>query len=63
MFKMPGLCYDSGREVTYRADFSYIEKGVYVVEDVKGGEATKTPVYKLKKALMRYFHGIEIKES
>ena len=59
-YKMPGLCYDSGREITYRADFSYVQNQVLVVEDVKG---MKTAVYKIKKALMRYFHGIEVKET
>ena len=37
------------RQITYRADFEYVdEKGNKVVEDVKGVE---TPVYKLKKKL------------
>lgn len=49
------------RKVTYKADFTYLENGHYVCEDVKS-EATKTPVYRLKKKLMRYVHGIEIKE-
>jgi len=44
----------------YKADFRYIENGETVVEDVKG---IKTPVYNLKKRMMRAFHGIEIKET
>ena len=37
------------RQITYRADFKYVdEKGRVVVEDVKG---FKTDVYKLKKKL------------
>ena len=37
------------RQITYRADFEYVnEKGERVVEDVKG---FKTDVYKLKKKL------------
>ena len=44
---------------TYKADFTYIKKGVLVVEDAKG---CKTPVYRLKKKLMRAVHGIEISE-
>ena len=37
------------RQITYRADFEYVdEKGNKVVEDVKG---VKTDVYKLKKKL------------
>lgn len=54
------LAYDSGRYVTYIADFSYIDKhGVEVVEDVKG---VKTREYKIKKALMWVVNGIEVKE-
>ena len=48
------------REATYIADFTYIEKGNYIVEDVKG---VKTPVYKLKKKLMLHVHKIEILET
>ena len=44
---------------TYKADFTYIKKGVLVVEDAKG---CKTPVYRLKKKLMKAVHGIDIKE-
>lgn len=36
------------RSITYRADFTYLEKGQVIVEDVKG---MLTPVYKLKKKL------------
>lgn len=53
----------SGKSQTarkYVADFVYTDKtGRLVVEDAKG---VKTDVYKLKKALMLYFHGIEIQE-
>lgn len=45
----------------YRADFSYKDKsGEVVVEDVKG---VKTPVYRLKKRLVRALYGVEIKET
>lgn len=45
----------------YKADFVYVDTdGNRVVEDVKGGPVT--PVYALKKKLMRAIHGIEIKE-
>lgn len=52
------------RECAYYADFVYLEKvglGEWktVVEDAKG---MKTEVYKIKKKLMRYVHGLEIKE-
>ena len=62
------------REIYYLADFSYIEfvKAYYQGEykglaplihyvDVKGGNATKTAVYKLKKKLLAY-KGIYIEE-
>lgn len=45
--------------VVYRADFVYIEDGIQIVEDVKG---FCTPEYKIKRKLMKYIHGIEIKE-
>ena len=45
----------------YLADFVYVDvDGNRVVEDVKGGPVT--PVYTLKKKLMKAIHGIEIKE-
>jgi hypothetical protein len=44
----------------YVADFSYLENGLRVVEDVKG---VKTPAYVIKKKLMRACHGIEIRET
>lgn len=48
------------RAVYYIADFVYIENGQKVVEDVKG---CRTEVYKLKKKMMLYFHGIRIRET
>lgn len=47
----------------YRADFRYTEQatGRVVVEDVKGGP-TATPVYRLKKKLVKALHGIEVTE-
>ena len=48
------------RACCYKADFVYTTKnGTTVVEDAKG---VKTEVYRLKKKLMLYIHGIEIKE-
>lgn len=44
----------------YIADFTYIENGVFVVEDVKG---RITDVYRLKKKLMLACHSIEIRET
>lgn len=54
---------------TYEADFSYYETQdgtiktpyQYVVEDVKS-QATKTPLYELKKKLMKAVHNVEISE-
>ena len=54
---------------TYKSDFQYFEKltqtddetaWVNIVEDVKG---MKTPVYRLKKKLMKAVHNIEIRET
>lgn len=49
------------RAVNYIADFVYTENGETVVEDVKS-PATKTPVYMLKRKLMLWEHGIQIRE-
>lgn len=48
----------------YVADFAYtdVATGRRVVEDVKGGQATRTAVYRLKRRLMLACHGIEITE-
>ena len=48
--------------ITYRCDFTYIKDGVLVVEDVKISPKMLPTEYKLKKKLMRYVHGITIKE-
>ena len=44
----------------YKADFRYFESGKEVVEDVKG---MKTPVYNLKKKLIKAIYGIVIFET
>lgn len=46
----------------YRADFVYTDKtlGRRIVEDFKG---VRTDVYRLKKALMKACHGIDILET
>lgn len=49
------------RAVNYIADFTYTENGKLIVEDVKS-PATRTSEYIIKRKLMRYVHGIEIKE-
>lgn len=50
------------RECSYVADFVYYDFALRreVVEDAKG---MKTDVYKIKKKLMLYIHGIQIEES
>lgn len=51
------------RECSYYADFVYTWHGETIVEDVKGykgGEAYA--LFTIKKKLMLYVHGIEIKE-
>lgn len=45
----------------YIGDFRYVKNGQVVVEDVKS-KPTMTPIYRLKKKLMRALHGIEIVE-
>lgn len=47
------------RPIQYVADFTYNEGGEHIVEDVKG---VKTQEYKLKKKMMQYIYGIDIKE-
>ena len=44
----------------YESDFQYVENGQVVVEDVKG---VKTPVYRIKKKLMKAIYKIDIKET
>jgi len=44
----------------YIADFMYVENGSVIVEDSKG---FKTPVYRLKKKLLKALYGVEIRET
>lgn len=50
-----------GGAISYIADFVYEKNGETVVEDTKS-DATKTPLYRLKKRLMAERYGIIIKE-
>lgn len=54
---------DGERACYYVADFVYhdVEANKKVVEDTKSS-ATKTEVYRVKKKLMLYVHGIRIRE-
>lgn len=47
------------RSCSYIADFVYEQNGKTIVEDSKG---FKTPEYIIKRKLMLYVHGIQIKE-
>lgn len=47
------------QKVTYTADFVYVKDGETVVEDFKGQPNDRWP---LKKAMMYYFHGIDVRE-
>jgi hypothetical protein len=49
------------RPVYYIADFVYKENGEEVVEDVKS-KATRTPEYIIKRKLLLWQYGIQIKE-
>ena len=48
----------------YIADFSYVdaETDEVIVEDVKSAYTAKLPVYRIKKHLLKYLYGIEIRE-
>lgn len=55
------LVVNGTKVTTYVADFRYREAatGAVIVEDVKG---VRTPVYRLKKKLMKAVHGIDVSE-
>ena len=51
------------RARSYIADFVYKDRGMMVVEDVKGYKGGATyELFKIKKDLMRWVHGIEVRE-
>ena len=51
------------KECSYYADFVYVKNGREIVEDVKGYKAGQAyEVFKLKKKLMLYIHGIRVRE-
>lgn len=50
------------RAIHYKADFEYVEHGVRVVEDVKGGRATQTAAFRLKRKLfMKRYPGVDFR--
>lgn len=50
------------RATYYYADFTYVKDGNLVVEDVKASAKFQDDIYRIKKKLMLYVHGITIKE-
>lgn len=46
----------------YFADFTYLENGVLVVEDVKSAITRKLASFRNKKHLMKTVHGIDVRE-
>ena len=42
------------RPIVYESDFMYQEDGETVVEDVKGGKATQTQLFKVKVKMLKY---------
>lgn len=48
------------RKASYIADFSYMENGEHIVEDVKG---VRTKDYILKRKLLLWRYGIKVRET
>jgi hypothetical protein len=48
----------------FTADFRYREgpDGLLIIEDVKGGKATRTEAYRLRKRIVEAEYGIQIRE-
>lgn len=55
--RVNGRCVE--RKCSYKADFVYDEDGKTIVEDVKG---YRTDDYRIKRKLMLWVHGIQIRE-
>lgn len=55
VFEIDGkpVLHTNGRKAVYTPDFSYIERGTKVCEDVKGNDATKTEASTLRMAFAR----------
>lgn len=49
-------------DMRYVADFTYVQGGLKIVEDVKSLATRKLAAYRQKKHLMKSVHGIEIQE-
>lgn len=50
------------KECAYYADFTYMEQGKLVVEDVKSEITRKNSEYIIKRKLMLHVHGVKITE-
>ena len=64
-FELQPAFYHNGhkqRPIYYVCDFFYIEKGKYIIEDVKSAATKNNAVYKLKRKMMLY-RGYEIRET
>lgn len=48
---------------TYTADFSYFERGYWIVEDVKSSGTAKDAAYRLRKKAAVLFHSITVREA
>ena len=51
-----------GRQIKYVADFTYLQNGIVVVEDVKSPYTAKNPIYRLKKRMVAEKYDVVIKE-
>lgn len=49
-------------KLKYLADFSYIEAGQTIIEDVKSAATRKLPAYRIKIHLMKTVHGLDVVE-
>jgi hypothetical protein len=61
---VPSVILDGRKKpaIRYIADAVYVENGIRIVEDTKSPHLRKSPVYRIKKHLMKHFHGLDIKE-
>ena len=66
VFELQPAAVINGRKkprLKYLSDFTYLENGKLVVEDVKSAATKKLSTYRVKLHLMKTIHNIEIKES
>jgi len=46
------------RKIEYEADFEYKENGYVITEDIKGGKATQTALFKIKAKMFKKKFGV-----